>query len=319
MLALAGAVGAVLGLGLFTFRYAEGLSYFSTDPRACANCHIMNDAVRRLAEGPAPRRRHAASTATCRTTSSASTSPRRENGYHHSQGLHAPGLPRADPDQAAATPRSSRQNCLRCHGDFVHEHRRRQHDRARRRPLRPLPPRRRARRAALTGETAMTETTSDRAPTCCASRGGRRRVVALASPRAGVAALLRQHLRAQAGGAEPVRAAGRGHRGDDRPGAVGHELAAPVRRATSAPPTRRARASAASRGAARGEDRARPVAQAHVRRLRVRDRLPRPPRPRLHALRPGADQARDRSRSRARACTATRRSSRPTAGSATAT
>ena len=46
-------------------------------------------------------------------------------------------------------------------------------------------------------------------------------------------------------------------------------------------------------GAARREDRARPVAQAHVRRLRLRDRLPRSARPRLHAVRPGADEARD--------------------------
>jgi cytochrome c nitrite reductase small subunit len=36
-------VGAFGGLGLTTFRYAEGLSYFSTDPRACANCHIMRE------------------------------------------------------------------------------------------------------------------------------------------------------------------------------------------------------------------------------------------------------------------------------------
>src|SRR5262249_39642603 len=40
-LVLAIALGVVLGLGGFTFRYAEGLSYFSTDPKACANCHIM--------------------------------------------------------------------------------------------------------------------------------------------------------------------------------------------------------------------------------------------------------------------------------------
>ena len=36
--------GAVLGLGSFTFHYAEGGSYFSNDPRACVNCHIMRDA-----------------------------------------------------------------------------------------------------------------------------------------------------------------------------------------------------------------------------------------------------------------------------------
>ena len=37
------ALGLVAGLGAFTFRYAEGLSYFSADPRACVNCHIMWD------------------------------------------------------------------------------------------------------------------------------------------------------------------------------------------------------------------------------------------------------------------------------------
>lgn len=40
-LALALAVGALAGVGSYTFRYAEGLSYFKTDPKACVNCHIM--------------------------------------------------------------------------------------------------------------------------------------------------------------------------------------------------------------------------------------------------------------------------------------
>ena len=31
----------LVGVGLATFRYAEGRSYLSTDPAACANCHIM--------------------------------------------------------------------------------------------------------------------------------------------------------------------------------------------------------------------------------------------------------------------------------------
>jgi cytochrome c nitrite reductase small subunit len=35
------AVGVAAGIGTYTFRYAEGLSYFETDPRACVNCHIM--------------------------------------------------------------------------------------------------------------------------------------------------------------------------------------------------------------------------------------------------------------------------------------
>ncbi|MCU0693271.1 MAG: cytochrome c nitrite reductase small subunit, partial [Polyangiaceae bacterium] len=39
--ALAGLTGLLLGVGGYTFRYAEGLSYLSADPKACVNCHIM--------------------------------------------------------------------------------------------------------------------------------------------------------------------------------------------------------------------------------------------------------------------------------------
>lgn len=34
-------LGALGGLGSYTFQYAEGFSYFKTDPKACVNCHIM--------------------------------------------------------------------------------------------------------------------------------------------------------------------------------------------------------------------------------------------------------------------------------------
>ena len=37
----AASFGLAVGVGGATFRYAEGLSYLSTDPAACANCHIM--------------------------------------------------------------------------------------------------------------------------------------------------------------------------------------------------------------------------------------------------------------------------------------
>jgi cytochrome c nitrite reductase small subunit len=40
-IALALSLGVLAGIGSFTFNYAEGLSYLSTDPRACVNCHIM--------------------------------------------------------------------------------------------------------------------------------------------------------------------------------------------------------------------------------------------------------------------------------------
>ena len=38
---LAVGLGVLAGVGGVTFAYAEGASYLSTDPAACANCHIM--------------------------------------------------------------------------------------------------------------------------------------------------------------------------------------------------------------------------------------------------------------------------------------
>jgi cytochrome c nitrite reductase small subunit len=35
------ALGVALGIGLFTFGYAQGYSYLLDDPAACSNCHIM--------------------------------------------------------------------------------------------------------------------------------------------------------------------------------------------------------------------------------------------------------------------------------------
>ena len=34
-------VGAAVAIGGYTFVYARGYSYITNDPRACANCHIM--------------------------------------------------------------------------------------------------------------------------------------------------------------------------------------------------------------------------------------------------------------------------------------
>jgi cytochrome c nitrite reductase small subunit len=36
-------VGLLLGVGVFTFGYGKGHSYLSNDPRACSQCHIMQD------------------------------------------------------------------------------------------------------------------------------------------------------------------------------------------------------------------------------------------------------------------------------------
>jgi cytochrome c nitrite reductase small subunit len=38
---LAVSLGAVAGIGGYTFIYARGASYMTNDARACANCHVM--------------------------------------------------------------------------------------------------------------------------------------------------------------------------------------------------------------------------------------------------------------------------------------
>jgi cytochrome c nitrite reductase small subunit len=97
--AIAALVGAVAGVGLFTFRCAEGLSYFSTDPRACANCHIMNDQFSLWTKGP---HHGAAGCVDCHLphTFFAKYLAKAENGYHHSKGFtledfHEPIMMRA--------------------------------------------------------------------------------------------------------------------------------------------------------------------------------------------------------------------------------
>jgi len=36
-------IGLSIGVGAYTFLYAEGASYLTNDPEACRNCHVMNE------------------------------------------------------------------------------------------------------------------------------------------------------------------------------------------------------------------------------------------------------------------------------------
>lgn len=129
-LALAVLVGVLGGVGGFTFAYAEGFAYLSNDPAACVNCHIMNDQFDSWRKGP----HHA--DATCNdchvpTGLVGKYLAKARNGYHHSKGFtlqpSAPDEPGArlafdEPIRIKATNSQILQdNCLRCHGDFVHE------------------------------------------------------------------------------------------------------------------------------------------------------------------------------------------------------
>lgn len=117
-LLVAVAAGIALGLGSFTFRYAEGLSYFSTDPRACANCHIM----RRQYDGWQKASHHGFATcADCHLPSSLVPKllAKASNGYHHSKGFTLQDFD--EPIRIKAKNIAILQeNCLRCHEQMVH-------------------------------------------------------------------------------------------------------------------------------------------------------------------------------------------------------
>ena len=118
-LALAVAVGAVAGTGLTTFRYAEGLSYFSADPRACANCHIMRPQY----DGWQKASHHTAATCVdCHLPHDfvGKYLAKAENGWHHSKGFTLQDFEepiRIKPKNAAIL----QANCLGCHGPLVHD------------------------------------------------------------------------------------------------------------------------------------------------------------------------------------------------------
>jgi len=111
------AFGALLGLGGYTVHYAEGLSYLSSKPEACVNCHVMRDvydswrksthhAVARCVDCHLPHDFVGKYAAKIR------------NGYFHSKGFTLQDFPepiRITPPNAAILHR----NCVECHEDLV--------------------------------------------------------------------------------------------------------------------------------------------------------------------------------------------------------
>ena len=116
---LAVLIGVLFGVGGFTFLYAEGLSYASSDPKVCVNCHIMQpqfDAWQKSSH-------HAVATCIdCHLPHGffGKWLAKGENGYRHSkaftfQDFHEPIM---------ITARDSRvlqDNCVDCHRAIVHD------------------------------------------------------------------------------------------------------------------------------------------------------------------------------------------------------
>jgi cytochrome c nitrite reductase small subunit len=113
------ALGVLLGLGGMTFRYAEGLSYMSKAPEACANCHIMwpqYDSWQKASH-------HTVATCVdCHLPPDfiAKYIAKAENGWNHSKAFTLQDFP----EPIVITKKNANilhANCLRCHTDIVHE------------------------------------------------------------------------------------------------------------------------------------------------------------------------------------------------------
>lgn len=109
--------GTTLGVGTFTFHYARGFAYFSTDPKACVNCHIMNP---QFASWQMASHHTAAACVDCHLPPKglAKWIAKADNGYRHSKGFTF--LDFHEPIRITeGNSRILQDNCLRCHGDLV--------------------------------------------------------------------------------------------------------------------------------------------------------------------------------------------------------
>lgn len=112
-------MGVLSGVSVFTFQYAEGFSYFSSNPRACVNCHIMQpqfDSWQKASH-------HGVATCVdCHLPHSGLSKwlAKADNGYRHSraftlQDFHEPIM------ITESNSRILQDNCLSCHGGMLHD------------------------------------------------------------------------------------------------------------------------------------------------------------------------------------------------------
>lgn len=110
-------LGMVLGLGAYTFYYSEGAAYFSNDPKACLNCHVMREPFDGWSHSS-----HKA-VATCNDCHTPHNFPNKwlakgRNGWNHSVAFTTGNFP--DPIRIRDfNARIVRQNCIQCHQTLV--------------------------------------------------------------------------------------------------------------------------------------------------------------------------------------------------------
>jgi cytochrome c nitrite reductase small subunit len=111
-------IGIPVGVAAATFRYGEGLSYFSNDPRACMNCHIMTEQYDSWSKSG---HHHVAACNDCHLPHSLVPKliAKSRNGWNHSYAFTMQNF--HEPIRIGQKNREIvQESCLHCHQDFVH-------------------------------------------------------------------------------------------------------------------------------------------------------------------------------------------------------
>ncbi len=109
--------GLACGVGIYTFAYARGASYLTNDPRACANCHVMEE---QYAGWSRSSHRSVAVCNDCHTPPGflPKYATKALNGFNHSLAFTTGNFP----DPIVITPRNlrvTRSSCIKCHAAIV--------------------------------------------------------------------------------------------------------------------------------------------------------------------------------------------------------
>jgi cytochrome c nitrite reductase small subunit len=117
--AIAVAGGVLAGVGAYTFGYAKGLSYLSSDPAACANCHIMQEYYDSWQKAS---HHHVAVCVDCHLPHDfvGKYVAKADNGFFHSMAFTLNNF--HEPIQIKPRNRRITQaNCVECHHDVLNE------------------------------------------------------------------------------------------------------------------------------------------------------------------------------------------------------
>ncbi|QWW18898.1 cytochrome c nitrite reductase small subunit [Schaalia sp. 19OD2882] len=120
MVLAAFSIGVLAGLAVYTFVYAKGYSYLSSDPNACVNCHVMQEQYDGWVAG---HHRHTAVCADCHLPHDNIVNKyyvKAENGFWHGLKFTTGWYPQnivARPVSLDVTNKA----CLHCHANITND------------------------------------------------------------------------------------------------------------------------------------------------------------------------------------------------------